>query len=136
MGRTAGSSHLVSTSVKEGFMFRSLAIAAALAAFLGSTRATIAQPCPAPAPGAAPVIWYRPPPLYYQPTWTWYTPASPIRLATDVEKISPPKRDETAPEQAPKPKPLDGKSDEKPKVPLLEQKESEALPLPKVRKQD
>jgi hypothetical protein len=122
--------------VKEGFMFRSLAAALALAAFLGFTRSAAAQPCPASGPGAAPVIWFRPPPLYYQPTWTWYTPASPIRVATDVEKISPPKRDETAPEQGPKPKPVDGKADEKPKVPLLEQKESEALPLPKVRKQD
>ena len=117
-------------------MFRSLGIAAALAAFLSSTRATIAQPCPAPAPGVAPVIWYRPPPLFYQPTWTWYTPASPIRLAAGVEKITPPKRDETAPEQAPIPKPLNGKPDVKPKVPLLEPKESEALPPPKVRKED
>ena len=117
-------------------MSRSLGVVLALAAFLAFTRFTSAQSCPTTGPGAAPVIWFRPPPLYYQPTWTWYTPASPVRLATDVEKITPPKRDETVPELGPKPKPADAKPDEKPKIPLLEPKESEALPLPKVRKEN
>jgi len=117
-------------------MFHSLAIAWGLAAFLGFTRSAVAQPCTPAGAAPGPVTWFRPPPLYYQPTWTWYTPASPIRVATDVEKIAPPKREETVPEQGPKPKPADGKPEEKPKLPLLEPKESEALPLPKVRKQD
>jgi hypothetical protein len=55
-------------------------------------------------------IYYRPPPIWYQPTWTWQTGPSPIRVAVPAK---------TTPDQKP--------DDEKAKQPEL-------LPPPKAQK--